>query len=88
MVYDKATLDEEDIVAASVLVFGKSDEEMMRKVGRRWFLSPGPLGSAGVMLLDDNDGNIFVTRYSADLKPLSREHLSTSTGAKLRVSGS
>src|SRR3954469_3930868 len=44
-VYDKAMLDEEDIAAAQLLVFGKAREPLMRRVGARMFLSPGPIGS-------------------------------------------
>jgi hypothetical protein len=46
-VYDKGVLDEEDITAASMLVFGRSQEPMMKRIGSRMFISPGPLGSAG-----------------------------------------
>ncbi|HEY4120295.1 MAG TPA: hypothetical protein VGM56_20660 [Byssovorax sp.] len=61
-VHDKATLDEEDILAASILVFGKSDAALVRKVGTRIFLSPGPLTDpqGGCALLDDGDGGVRV----------------------------
>jgi len=46
-VYDKSILDPEDIAAASLLVFGKSMEPTMKRIGSRLFLSPGRLGSPG-----------------------------------------
>jgi hypothetical protein len=55
VLYDKATLDEEDIAGASYLVFGKSKASVVHRVGTRTFLSPGPIGepSSGAMVLDD-----------------------------------
>ena len=49
----KALLDEEDILPASILVFGKSREPVVRQVGPRTFVCPGELGTgpAGVGLL-------------------------------------
>ena len=54
-VYDKATLDEEDISAAQILVFGKSREPLIKRVGARVFVTPGPIGgpTGGAALLDD-----------------------------------
>jgi len=87
MIYDKAYLDEEDILPATVLVFGKSEEPLVRRVGRRWFLAPGSFGTAGVMLLDDQDSGIHVTLFDDKLEVSRRERLSTGRGVKLRVSG-
>src|SRR6185369_15361056 len=58
LVHDKATLDEEDIAAAQILVFGKSAEPMIRRVGPRMFVAPGPIatGDGGSALLDDGGG--------------------------------
>lgn len=58
-VYDKATLDEDDIAGASILVFGRSDKRLVHRVGSRTFISPGPLGAGstdggnGIAVLDD-----------------------------------
>jgi hypothetical protein len=46
-VYDKATLDEDDIAGASVMVFGRSDRPLVHRVGSRTFVAPGSLGSPG-----------------------------------------
>lgn len=55
LVYDKATLDEEDIAAAQILVFGKAREPLIKRVGTRVFVTPGPIGAptGGAALLDD-----------------------------------
>ncbi len=87
LIYDKAYLDEEDILPATLLVFGKSKEALVKRVGRRWFISPGSFGEAGVMILDDHDNGIYVTPFDQNLKPKQRTRLSTSRGVRLRVSG-
>ena len=54
-VYDKAMLDEEDIAAAQILVFGKARGPLIKKVGARVFVTPGAIGApeGGSALLDD-----------------------------------
>jgi hypothetical protein len=61
-VHDKAMLDEEDIAAAALLVFGRSAEPLVKRVGARTFLSPGPVTEAGGgrAVLDDTGGGIRV----------------------------
>lgn len=65
LLHDKALLDEEDILPASLLIFGKSREPLVRQVGSRTFVSPGELGpKSGVALFtDDGAGEINVTMY-------------------------
>ncbi|MRG91761.1 hypothetical protein [Polyangium spumosum] len=46
-VYDKGILDQDDIAAASLLVYGRSQEPTMKRIGSRMFLSPGPIGAPG-----------------------------------------
>jgi hypothetical protein len=57
-VYDRAILDEEDIAAASVLVFGRSVDPQMKRIGSRLFVAPGRIGwpGAGSGVLDDEAG--------------------------------
>ena len=57
LIHDKANLDEEDIMSANLLVYGKSPEPLIRKIGARWFISPGMLGCAtgGVAVIEDKD---------------------------------
>jgi hypothetical protein len=69
LLYDKAILDEEDILPASLLVFGRSKEPVVRQVGSRTFVSPGEIGggSAGVALFsDDDNGDLTVSIYDLE----------------------
>jgi hypothetical protein len=66
MIHDKALLDEEDIMPASLIIYGKSKEPLVRQVGSRTFISPGELGGgqAGIALLsDDATGDLTVSIY-------------------------
>ena len=47
LVYEKALLDEEDIFSANLILYGKSDEPVVRRIGARWFVTPGRLGTPG-----------------------------------------
>jgi predicted phosphodiesterase len=60
LIHDKANLDEEDIVSANLLVYGKSAEPLIRKIGARWFISPGVLGcpKGGVAVIEDKDEKV------------------------------
>ncbi len=87
LIYDKAYLDEEDMLPATLLVFGKSREALVRRVGRRWFVSPGSFAEAGLMILDDHDNGIYVTQFDQNLREGRRMRLSTSRGVRLRVTG-
>ncbi|MBX3260170.1 MAG: hypothetical protein KF782_10810 [Labilithrix sp.] len=77
LVYDKAELDEEDIVAANILLYGKSEGPQIRKIGARWFVTPGPIGSrgGGLAVLDDEQEEVVVTVYDAAGRPTHREAL-------------
>ncbi len=87
MIYDKAFFDEEDILPATLLVYGKSRDALVKRIGRRWFLSPGSLTKNGIMMLEDPEDGIYVTLYDNQCRQMSREHLSVDRGAKLRISG-
>jgi hypothetical protein len=86
-VFDKGALDEEDIVAASILVFGKSAAPLIKRVGARTFFSPGPIGSeGGSALLDDGGGGTRIEVMNAQGAVILREVLSPVAGsAKMRV---
>ena len=90
-VYDKASLDEEDIVAASLLVFGKSRESLIKKVGTRTFLAPGWVTSesGGRALLDDASGGLRIEIFNSKGNVTGREFIGASprSGAKLKVQG-
>ena len=88
LIHDKGELDEEDILAANILLFGKSDGPLIRKIGPRWFVSPGPVASTegGIAVLDDEKEEVIVTIYDGAGKPTQREVLAT-VRAKMRVRG-
>jgi hypothetical protein len=87
IIHDKALLDEEDMLPARLLLFGKSSTPVIKQVGQRWFLSPGSFDHAGIMTLDDDGDAIALTLYDAATRVVRNEQLSTRKGAKLRVGG-
>lgn len=89
LIHDKALLDEEDILAANLLFFGKSEAPLVRKIGARWFVTPGPIGSegGGIAVLDDEAEDITITIYDSTGKPSQRETLSVHRATKMRVQG-
>ncbi|MBK8254546.1 MAG: hypothetical protein IPK82_18000 [Polyangiaceae bacterium] len=90
-VYDKGTLDTEDIGAAHVLVFGKSPEPLIRRIGSRTFVAPGPIGQdGGVVLLEDGPAGLQIELRSVTGTVLASDtHVIGSGGtAKMKVQGS
>jgi hypothetical protein len=89
LVHDKALLDEEDIFAANLLFFGKSSGPLVRKVGARWFVTPGPIGceGGGIAVLDDEGEEIALAIFDSTGKPSQRHVLSFQRAAKMRVQG-
>jgi hypothetical protein len=88
LLYDKALLDEEDILPASILIYGKSKEPLVRQVGSRTFVSPGELGGgpAGIALFtDDPNGEITVSIYEPSGTRLASHVLPTSRTGKFTV---
>jgi hypothetical protein len=89
-VYDKAILDTEDIGAAHVVVFGRSDEALIKRVGSRTFVTPGPVtAGGGLLVLEDGSGGLQIEVRSAngDLVAIDT-HVIGTAGAKLKVQGS
>ncbi len=87
MLYDKRYLEEEDIMPATLLIFGKCAQPLIKRIGRRWFLSPGSFPQHGVMLVEDEEGSIQVNVYSAELELVQSERLELAREVNLRVSG-
>jgi hypothetical protein len=87
MIHDKAFLDEEDILPTTWLMFGASPTPLVKRIGRRWFLSPGCFPEGGVMLLEDAGGLVRVSWYSGALEELGTEQLGLAREVNLRVSG-
>jgi hypothetical protein len=88
-VYDKAMLDEEDIAAAQLLVFGKSREPVIKRVGARVFLSPGPIGSpgGGAAVLDDGAEGIRIEILGPGGVVTAHEKIGGPRPGKMRVQG-
>jgi hypothetical protein len=87
MIYDKALLDEEDMLPARLLLFGKSRSAIVKQVGQRWFLSPGSFDEAGLMTLDDDGDGIALSLYGKNLDLIRSEQLTMHRGVKLKVGG-
>lgn len=68
LIHDKALLDEEDMLPASLLAFGKSAEPIIHKIGARCFVSPGPANhpGGGVMVLRDESDVVTASIYAPD----------------------
>jgi len=89
LVHDKALLDEEDILSATFLIYGKSDLPLIKKIGARWFLTPGPLDRAGggAVVLDDSGDEVVATFYEGGGRVAHAETLITGRAMKLSVQG-
>jgi hypothetical protein len=89
LIHDKALLDEEDIFSAALLIYGKSESPLVKKIGQRWFLTPGPIGSegGGAMVLDDSDDDVVATVYDSSGRASRSESLTAIRTAKLSVQG-
>ncbi len=89
LIHDKADLDEEDILAANILFFGKSDAPLVKKIGARWFVSPGPIGppGGGVAVIDDEGDEVTVTIFDTAGTLATKETLTVQRATKMRVQG-
>lgn len=87
LIHDKAHLDEEDILPATIIVFGKSREPIIHRVGSRVFLSPGPAThpSGGAAVLAEEGDKVLVTLFGAD-GALVRQEVAAQLGASVRMS--
>jgi hypothetical protein len=87
LIHDKALLDEEDIFSATFLIYGKSDGPLVKKIGPRWFVTPGPVGSpgGGALVLDDSGDELVASLYDGEGRLGRTESLVTERAAKLRV---
>jgi hypothetical protein len=90
LIHDKSQLEEEDILAANILLYGKGDAPLVHKVGARWFVTPGPIGSSGggLAVLDDEQDEVVATIYDASGNPSHREVLiAQRRDQKMRATG-
>jgi len=82
VVFDKSVLDEEDIANASLIVYGKSDEAALRRFGKRYFLTPGPVTDQRVAVLETEraDGDISLALFETSGVPVWRETMARRSG--------
>jgi hypothetical protein len=90
LVDDKKELDEEDLLPATFIVFGRG-EPTIRRVGSRVFLCPGSPAKRkeGVVVLEEGDtqGAVIATLHDIDGNVIQRELLETTRGTKMKVQG-
>lgn len=60
LVHDKSVLDEEDIVNAQVIVYGRAQAAELNRFGNRYFLTPGPLAKRQVAVLELTESSQLV----------------------------
>jgi hypothetical protein len=87
MLYDNRYLVEEDILPATLLIYGRSRDPVIKQVGRRWFLAPGAFPDAGILLLDEDHGELRATLYSSAFEVVQSVPLAAPQSLKMRVSG-
>jgi|SRR5690606_10228873 len=87
MLYDKGHLEEEDILPATLLIFGKGREPLIKLIGRRWFLSPGMFPRHGIMVIDDTDDKLWAIVYDSNYEEVERKELSAPKMLRMRVAG-
>ncbi len=87
LVNDKGMLDEEDIVGASLIVFGKSEGTLVKQIGQRWFVSPGTIGhpGAGLAVIDDEKEDIELSLFDGTGKLTGKQALAILRATKMRV---
>ncbi|MFK7990299.1 MAG: hypothetical protein AB8I08_30035 [Sandaracinaceae bacterium] len=79
-VYDKSVLDEEDIANAHLIVYGRAGEAGLKRFGRRYFLTPGPIGASRVAVVDvEDDGQISLVLFETSGVPVWRENMARGT---------
>jgi hypothetical protein len=89
LIHDKALLDEEDIFSATILIYGKGDGPLIKRIGPRWFLTPGPIGcpDGSAIVLDDSGDEIMATLHDVDGRVTRSEALAVGRTAKMNVQG-
>jgi len=88
-VYDKAMLDEEDIAAAQILVFGKAQAPLIKRVGARVFVTPGAIGAptGGAAILDDGAEGVRIEIVGPGGLVTAREQVGGPRPGKMKVQG-
>jgi hypothetical protein len=90
LLHDKALLDEEDMLPAVLLVFGKNDEPLIRQVGPRTFVSPGAIrpGKGGAAILSDEvSGEVSIGIFEPGGRLVASHTVTMPRTGKVRVAG-
>ena len=89
LVHDKGLLDEEDIFAASLLIYGRSPEPLVKRIGARWFVTPGSAGvlGGGAAVLDDDAEEIVASVYGPDGTCTMKETIAIQRATKMKIQG-
>lgn len=92
--FDKSILDEDDVVGATLFVYGRSTEPKIKRIGSRMFITPGPLGApqGGLAVMSEGpNGGVHVEIRNMDGSLHTEEMLggmgSMLPGIKMRVQG-
>ncbi len=86
VVYDKGTLQEDDIANATLLVYGLAKEPLLKRFGPRYFFTPGPLYNQRVAVVEaDSESNITIGLYDPAGAPVWRETLAGRGGSRVTV---
>lgn len=56
LLYDKTKLDEEDLLSADLIAYGRSAEPVLKRSRDKIYVSPGPLTSRGGLVLLESEG--------------------------------
>ncbi len=91
LVDDKSSLDEEDLLPATIIVFGRGDPTV-RRVGTRVFLAPGHVQrrDQGILLLEEIGGAtpaIRATLHDVEGVERHRETIEAHRAARLKIHG-
>ncbi len=87
VVHRKSDINEEDLINASVVVYGNGPELQFKRFGPRCFFSPGPLEQGKIGLLEESsdDGGVVLQAFELDGTMLWSEPVH-GRGAKVMVS--
>lgn len=65
LVHDKATLDQDDIANAFLIVYGRSKQSALHRFGPRAFFTPGPLKLGRVALLErEGESHLAIAQFN------------------------
>lgn len=91
LIHDKGLLDEEDMLPATLLIFGKSPKPLMHQVGSRTFISPGPANhpEGGLVVLEEREEGVIATIHGGSRQQRHRALVAPrARGTRMMVKGS